>query len=89
VKPEPLGDAGRDLDARWRDADEQTRLERRARFLRGAGARVLTLADRGDAIVQPDEALLPAPGETAAGLEVDVRVTRPWQPWPRRHARCS
>jgi hypothetical protein len=75
--PDPLGDAGRDLDARWRDPEEQTRLERRARFLRGAGARVLTLADPGDAIVRPDEALLPGPGETAAGLEVVVRVTRP------------
>jgi hypothetical protein len=76
-EPEPLGEAGRDLDARWRDPDEQTRLERRARFLRGAGVQVLTLADPGDAIVRPEEAVLPGPGETAPGLEVEVRVTRP------------
>jgi len=75
--PDPLGAEGRDLDARWRDVEEQARLERRAGFLRSAGARVLTLVDPGDAIVRPEEALLPGPGESASELEVEVRVTRP------------
>jgi len=77
AEPDPLGTAGRDLDARWRDADEQTRLQRRAAFLRAAGTRVLTLVDPGDAVVQPEEALLPAPGESAADLQMTVRVSRP------------
>jgi hypothetical protein len=77
AEPDPLGLAGRDLDARWKDPDEQTRLERRAAFLRAAGTRVLTLVDPGDAVVQPEEALLPAPGELARDLEMRVRVSRP------------
>ncbi|MGI9147138.1 MAG: hypothetical protein ACR2IK_11390 [Chloroflexota bacterium] len=77
AEPDPLGVAGRDLDARWRDPDEQTRLERRAAFLRAAGTRVLTLVDPGDAVVQPEEALVPAPGELARDLEMTVRVRRP------------
>jgi len=77
AEPDPLGVAGRDLDARWKDPDEQTRLERRAAFLRAAGTRVLTLVDPGDAVVQPEEALLPAPGESAADLQMKVRVSRP------------
>ncbi len=76
-EPDPLGLAGRDLDARWKDPEEQKRLERRAAFLRTAGTRVLTLADPGDAVVQPEEAVLPASGESAADLEMRVRVTRP------------
>jgi hypothetical protein len=77
AEPDPLGTAGRDLDARWKDPDEQTRLQRRAAFLRAAGTRVLTLVDPGDAVVQPEEALLPAPGESAADLQMQVRVSRP------------
>jgi len=77
AEPDPLGVAGRDLDARWRDPDEQTRLERRAAFLRAAGTRVLTLVDPGDAVVQSEEALLLAPGESAGDLQMKVRVTRP------------
>jgi len=77
AEPDALGTAGRDLDARWKDADEQTRLQRRAAFLRAAGTRVLTLVDPGDAVVQPEEALLPAPGESAADLQMAVRVSRP------------
>jgi hypothetical protein len=77
AEPDALGNAGRDLDARWKDPDEQTRLERRAAFLRAAGTRVLTLVDPGDAVVQPEEALLPAPGELASDLHMTVRVSRP------------
>jgi hypothetical protein len=77
AEPDPLGTAGRDLDARWKDAEEQTRLQRRAAFLRAAGTRVLTLVDPGDVVVQPEEALLPAPGESAADLQMTVRVSRP------------
>jgi len=77
AEPDALGVAGRDLDARWRDQDEQTRLQRRAAFLRAAGTRVLTLVDPADAVVQPEEALLPAPGESAADLQMTVRVRRP------------
>src|SRR5712691_1283044 len=40
AEPEPLGEAGRDLDERWKNTDEQTRLERRAAFLRSMGTRV-------------------------------------------------
>jgi hypothetical protein len=76
-EPDPLGQAGRDLDARWRDSAEQQRLERRAAFLRATGAHVLTLADPDDAVVRPDEALLPAPGETQEDLLVNVRTVRP------------
>ena len=76
-EPDPLGQAGRDLDARWRDPAEQQRLERRAAFLRATGAHVLTLADPDDAVVRPDEALLPAPGETQADLLVSVQTVRP------------
>jgi pimeloyl-ACP methyl ester carboxylesterase len=76
-EPDGLGAAGDDLQARWRDPEEQTRLARRAAFLRSLGARVLTLADPDDSVVRPEEALLPAPGETAADLQVSTRITRP------------
>jgi hypothetical protein len=72
-----LGAAGSDLDARWRDPAEQTRLERRAAFLRNHGARVLTLVDPNDSIVQPEEALLPAAGEKTSDLQIAVRISRP------------
>jgi len=74
AEPDPLGAAGRDLDARWRDREEQERLTRRAAFLRAAGAFVLTLADPDDAVVRPEEALLPAPNESDADLLVTVRA---------------
>jgi hypothetical protein len=74
---EGLGEAGRDLDARWRDIDEQTRLRRRAAFLRSAGARVLTLADPDDSVVRPEEALLPASGESLADLQIQTTIRRP------------
>jgi pimeloyl-ACP methyl ester carboxylesterase len=76
-EPDGLGAAGDDLQARWKDAEEQTRLARRAAFLRSEGARVLTLADPDDSVVRPEEALLPAAGETASDLQVSTRVTRP------------
>ena len=74
---ESLGEAGRDLDSRWKDADEQARLERRAAFLRSAGTRVVTLTDPDDSVVRPEEALLPAPGESLADLQVPTSVRRP------------
>jgi hypothetical protein len=77
AEPDPLGEAGRDLDARWRDPDEQTRLTRRAAFVRAAGAPVLTLADPDDAVVRPEEALLPAPNQSDAELLVKVRARHP------------
>ena len=77
AEPDGLGEAGRDLDRRWRDQEEQTRLQRRAAFLRAAGVRLLTLADRDDAVVRPEEALLPAPGESVADLLVSVNIRRP------------
>ena len=76
-EPAGLGAAGEDLDARWRDAEEQVRLSRRAAFLRAEGARVLTLADPDDTVVRPEEALLPAPGEMIADLQVSTQITRP------------
>ncbi len=75
--PEGLGLAGQDLDHRWRDSDEQRRVERRAAFLRSTGARLLTLADPDDAVVRPDEALLPGPGETRVELLVRPESVRP------------
>jgi hypothetical protein len=72
-----LGAAGRDLDARWKDAEEQTRLERRAAFLRSRGTRVLTLVDPDDSVVRPEEALLPAPGESPADLQIRAQVSWP------------
>ncbi|MBV9543687.1 MAG: hypothetical protein JOY61_04860, partial [Chloroflexi bacterium] len=76
-EPDALGQAGRDLSARWGDAEEQTRVQRRAAFLRAAGARVLTLADPDDAVVRPEEAILPAPGESIEDLLVRVTMVRP------------
>jgi hypothetical protein len=76
-EPAGLGAVGEDLDARWRDPDEQTRLSRRAAFLRSAGVRVLTLADPEDSVVRPEEALLPAPGERISDLQVNTRITKP------------
>jgi hypothetical protein len=76
-EPDGLGAAGDDLQARWKDAEEQTRLARRAAFLRTEGARVLTLADPDDSVVRPEEALLPSAGETVADLQVSTSVTRP------------
>jgi hypothetical protein len=72
-----LGAAGRDLDARWTDAEEQTRLERRAAFLRSQGTRVLTLVDPDDSVVRPEESLLPAPGESLNELQLKARFSRP------------
>jgi hypothetical protein len=72
-----LGRAGQDLDARWRDSEEQTRLERRAAFLRSTGVRVLTLTDPNDSVVRPEEALLPAPGERVGDLQVPSTINRP------------
>jgi hypothetical protein len=77
AEPDGLGAAGRDLDARWRDAEEQVRLARRAAFLRSAGTRVLTLVDPQDSVVRPEEGLLPAPGESSADLQIPTTVTRP------------
>lgn len=72
-----LGAAGRDLNARWIDPEEQTRLERRAAFLRTNGARVLTLVDPDDSVVRPEESLLPAPGESLDELQLRARFSRP------------
>jgi hypothetical protein len=77
AEPDALGEAGRDLDMRWRDQEEQERLTRRAAFVRAAGIDLLTLADPDDAVVRPDEALLPAPGEPQSNLLVNVKVVRP------------
>jgi hypothetical protein len=77
AEPDGLGAAGRDLDARWKDPEEQTRLERRAAFLRSRGARVLTLVDPDDSVVRPEEALLPAPGEMPSDLEIRAQISRP------------
>jgi hypothetical protein len=74
---EGLGPAGDDLAARWRDEQEQVRLARRAAFLRSAGTHVLTLADPDDSVVRPEEALLPAPGESVADLQVTTLTRRP------------
>lgn len=76
-EPDGLGAAGDDLQARWKDVEEQIRLARRAAFLRAAGARVLTLADPDDSIVRPEEALLPAPGERVVDLQVASTVRKP------------
>jgi hypothetical protein len=76
-EPEGLGQAGEDLDARWKDSDEQARLARRAAFLRSSGVRVLTLSDPDDSVVRPEEALLPAPGESVSDLQISTTLTRP------------
>jgi hypothetical protein len=76
-EPGGLGAAGDDLQARWKDADEQTRLARRGAFLRNEGARVLTLADPDDSVVRPEEALLPAPGESVRDLQIETGITHP------------
>jgi hypothetical protein len=77
AEPDGLGAAGRDLGERWKDQAEQSRLLRRAAFLRAAGARVLTLVDPDDSVVRPEEGLLPAPGEALPDLQVHTSITRP------------
>jgi hypothetical protein len=77
AEPDGLGAAGRDLGERWKDQEEQSRLLRRAAFLRAAGARVLTLVDPDDSVVRPEEGLLPAPGEALPDLQVHTSITRP------------
>lgn len=72
-----LGAAGTDLDDRWRDAEEQERLARRVAFLRSVGGRVVTLTDPDDSVVRPEEALLPAPGETVRDLQISTSTRRP------------
>lgn len=74
--PEGLGEAGDDLRRRWDDPQEQERVERRAAFLRGQGVTVVTLADPDDAVVRPDEALIPAPGESREALLVPTTRVR-------------
>jgi hypothetical protein len=76
-EPDGLGAAGDDLQARWKDPEEQARLTRRAAFLRAEGVRVLTLTDPDDSVVRPEEALLPVPGETIADLQVRATLSRP------------
>jgi hypothetical protein len=76
-EPDGLGTAGEDLRARWEDPEEQTRLARRATFLRSAGTRVVTLTDPDDSVVRPEEALLPAPGESVSDLQVRTTITKP------------
>jgi hypothetical protein len=75
--PDPLGAVGSALALRWRDPEERERVGRRAAFLRAMGASVLTLADPGDAVVRPEEALLPAPDQVAADLLVPTQRVRP------------
>ncbi len=75
--PDPLGAVGEELDRRWADPAEQERVERRATFLRASGTAVITLADPDDAVVRPDEALLPAPGQSLDDLLVRPRHVRP------------
>jgi hypothetical protein len=72
-----LGQAGRDLDQRWRDPVEGERLERRAAFLRASGAELMTLADPDDAVVRPDEAVLPAQGQPVDDLLIRPTHARP------------
>jgi pimeloyl-ACP methyl ester carboxylesterase len=74
---DPLGVVGAELDRRWSDPLERERVERRAAFLRSEGAAVLTLADPDDAVVRPDEALLPAPGQAPGELLVRTDRVRP------------
>ena len=69
--------AGDDLDARWRTPTSRHGSIGAPRFCARAGARVLTLADPDDSVVRPEEALLPAPGETLDDLQVETSVTRP------------
>jgi hypothetical protein len=77
AEPDGLGAAGRDLDARWKEPEEQTRLNRRAAFLRAAGARVVTLVDPDDSVVRPEEGVVPALGERAADLHIATTIRRP------------
>jgi hypothetical protein len=75
--PDPLGAVGPALARRWQDPAERERVQRRAAFLRAMGTCVLTLADPADAVVRPEEALLPAPGQAASELLVSTQHVRP------------
>ncbi len=74
---DPLGAVGPALVRRWQDPAERERVRRRAAFLRAMGACVLTLADPDDAVVRPEEALLPLPGQNAGELLVRTEHVRP------------
>jgi hypothetical protein len=74
--PDPLGAVGTALARRWSDPDERERVGRRAAFLRAMGANVLTLADPGDAVVRPEEALLPAADQAVSDLLVPTDHVR-------------
>jgi hypothetical protein len=77
VTDHDLGAAGRDLDRRWSDQAERERVERRAAFLRASGVRLLTLADPDDAVVRPEEALLPDGRQQREALLVRTTQVRP------------
>lgn len=62
------GDVGADLTRRAADEIEKRRVRRDAARLRAAGVRLVTLAAEDDAIVTPEDALLPAPGPNPAAF---------------------
>lgn len=60
------GEAGRELVRRGGDPAHRQRVADGARRLRAAGVRLLTLATAEDVVVTSVDAVVPAPGETAA-----------------------
>lgn len=63
-----VGPVGADLARRAADPEERARVQRDAARLRAAGVRLLTLAAEDDAVVPPEEAVLPGSGETPGAL---------------------
>jgi len=62
------GHVGADLTRRAADATEKRRVRQDAARLRGAGVRLVTLAAEDDAVVTPEDALLPASGPDPAAF---------------------
>jgi pimeloyl-ACP methyl ester carboxylesterase len=62
------GPVGADLARRAANEDAKLRVLDDAERLRGAGIRLVTLAAADDAVVTPDDALLPAPGSEPAAF---------------------
>lgn len=63
-----VGPVGADLARRAADDSQKAQVRARARYLRELGIRVITLAAEGDAVVTPEDALLPEVGNDSSAF---------------------
>ncbi len=74
TRPDFYGKAGQELVERARDPETVGRQEELAALLRAAGARLLTVVDLNDAVVQRRDALLPSAREKREVVFVDSKL---------------